>query len=73
MSASAASATERPWFSGPNIRAATHAPASFGWRDIVDLGDLSTARGTELLLPIWLSLMGALGLAPSSFQFKVVR
>ncbi|MGZ6708812.1 MAG: NADPH-dependent F420 reductase, partial [Solirubrobacteraceae bacterium] len=25
---------------------------SFGWRDIVDLGDLSTARGTEMLLPV---------------------
>jgi predicted dinucleotide-binding enzyme len=46
---------------------------SFGWRDIIDLGDLATARGTELLLPIWLSLMVALGLPRSSFQFKVVR
>ncbi len=43
---------------------------SFGWGDIVDLGGLSIARGTELLLPIWLSLMAALGVPPSSFQFK---
>jgi 8-hydroxy-5-deazaflavin:NADPH oxidoreductase len=43
----------------------------FGWRDVVDLGDLSTARGTELLIPLWLRLMGALG-APA-FNFKVVR
>jgi len=46
---------------------------SFGWHDIIDLGDLSTARGTELLLPIWLSLMSALGTPASAFQFKVVR
>ncbi|HEX9096694.1 MAG TPA: NAD(P)-binding domain-containing protein [Candidatus Dormibacteraeota bacterium] len=46
---------------------------SFGWRDIIDLGELSTARGTELLLPIWLSLMSALGIPPSNFQFKIVR
>ena len=31
---------------------------SFGHDDVIDLGDLSTARGTEMLLPIWLRLMG---------------
>ncbi len=44
---------------------------SFGWQDIIDLGDLSTARGTEMLLPIWLRLMNALG--TSAFNFKIVR
>ena len=44
---------------------------SFGWKDVIDLGDLSTARGTEMLLPIWLRLMGALGTA--TFNFKIVR
>lgn len=44
---------------------------SFGWKDVIDLGDLSTARGTEMLLPIWLRLMGALGTA--NFNFKIVR
>ena len=34
---------------------------SIGHTDVIDLGDLSTARGTEMLLPIWLRLMGALG------------
>lgn len=33
---------------------------SFGWRTFVDLGDISTARGPEMLLPIWLRLMGVL-------------
>jgi hypothetical protein len=44
---------------------------SFGHDDIIDLGPLETARGTEMLLPVWLRLMGALG--TGSFNFKVVR
>ena len=43
----------------------------FGWRDVIDLGDITTARGTEMLLPIWVRLMGALG--TPMFNFKVVR
>jgi predicted dinucleotide-binding enzyme len=43
----------------------------FGWRDLIDLGDITTARGTEQLLPVWVRLMGTLGHA--NFQFKVVR
>ncbi|MEO8242085.1 MAG: NAD(P)-binding domain-containing protein [bacterium] len=30
---------------------------SLGWVHIVDLGDITAARGTESLLPIWLRLM----------------
>ncbi|MGO9792821.1 MAG: NADPH-dependent F420 reductase [Solirubrobacteraceae bacterium] len=44
---------------------------SFGWHDIIDLGELSAARGTEMLLPIWLRLMGALG--TRNFNIKIVR
>ena len=44
---------------------------SFGHDDVIDLGDIETARGTEMLLPIWLRLMGALGTA--QFNFKIVR
>jgi 8-hydroxy-5-deazaflavin:NADPH oxidoreductase len=35
----------------------------FGWKpsSIVDLGDLSSARGTEMYLPLWLRLFGATG------------
>ena len=44
---------------------------SFGHRDVIDLGDLSTARGAEMLVPIWLRLYGALG--TPTFNFKVVR
>ncbi len=44
---------------------------SFGWRDIIDLGDISTARGTEMLLPIWVRLLSAL--QQPIFNFKIVR
>ena len=33
---------------------------SFGWRNIVDLGGIRTARGVEMFLALWLCLMGAL-------------
>jgi predicted dinucleotide-binding enzyme len=42
-----------------------------GHRDVIDLGALSTARGTEMLLPLWVRLMAALG--TPMFQLKVVR
>lgn len=44
---------------------------SFGWRDIIDLGGLVTARGAEMSLPAWLALMGAL--QTHFFNLKVVR
>jgi 8-hydroxy-5-deazaflavin:NADPH oxidoreductase len=44
---------------------------AFGHTDIIDLGDISTARGAEMLLPAWLRLMGALN--TPYFNFKVVR
>jgi 8-hydroxy-5-deazaflavin:NADPH oxidoreductase len=33
----------------------------FGWKDenILDLGDISSSRGTESILPLWLRIMGA--------------
>jgi predicted dinucleotide-binding enzyme len=51
--------------------AATALLAEFGHRDVIDLGDITTARGTEMLLPVWLRLWGALGTA--EFNFKIVR
>jgi predicted dinucleotide-binding enzyme len=32
---------------------------SFGWRTIIDLGDITSARGAEMILPLWLRLMSA--------------
>ena len=40
---------------------------SFGWRDVVDLGGIEGARGTEMYLALWTRLYGALGDA----QFNV--
>lgn len=44
---------------------------SFGHTDVLDLGDLSSARGAEMFLPLWLRIMGSLGTA--SFNIRVVR
>jgi hypothetical protein len=41
-----------------------------GQRNIIELGERSTARCAHLL-PIRLSLQGARGLPPSSFQFRI--
>lgn len=45
---------------------------SFGWpdEDIMDLGDISTARGPEMYLPLWLRMWGAIGNSP--FNIHVV-
>ena len=44
---------------------------SLGHQDVIDLGDITTARGAEMILPIWLRLWGALGTA--DFNFKIAR
>jgi len=44
---------------------------SLGWSDIVELGDITTARGTEMYLPLWLRIMGAT--QNPMFNIKVVR
>jgi 8-hydroxy-5-deazaflavin:NADPH oxidoreductase len=44
---------------------------SFGWKDILDLGDISSSRAVEMLMPVWLRIMGVMGQAP--FNFKIAR
>jgi len=44
---------------------------SYGWKNVVDLGDISTARGAEMMLPMWVRLMGVL--QTPLFNFKIVR
>jgi predicted dinucleotide-binding enzyme len=34
--------------------------AGFGWKEVVDLGDISCARGQEMYLALWLRLYGKL-------------
>jgi predicted dinucleotide-binding enzyme len=43
----------------------------FGWKNVIDLGDITTARGTESYLHFWLRLYGALQTA--DFNIHVVR
>ena len=46
---------------------------SFGWprEHILDLGDITTARGPEMYLPLWLRLFGAAG--SPNFNIHLVR
>lgn len=44
---------------------------SFGWRNVIDLGDITTARGVEMILPIWLRLMGTL--KTPQFNFHIAH
>jgi predicted dinucleotide-binding enzyme len=43
----------------------------FGWKSVIDLGDISTARATEAYLLLWVRLYGALKTA--DFNLKIVR
>jgi predicted dinucleotide-binding enzyme len=43
----------------------------FGWNAAVDLGDLSAARGMEMMIMLWVNIWTALG--TDRFNFKVVR
>jgi len=44
---------------------------SFGWRDVVDLGDISGARGMEAMLILW--LRSRMTLNNAMFNVKLVR
>lgn len=45
--------------------------SQFGWKHLVDLGDITTARGTESYLPLWIRLWGTLKTA--NFNIKIVQ
>lgn len=42
-----------------------------GHRDIIDLGDITSARAAEMMMPAWLRLYSVLGTL--DFNFKIVR
>ncbi|MBK5285782.1 MAG: hypothetical protein JJE25_10305 [Bacteroidia bacterium] len=46
--------------------------ASFGWKEknMIDLGDITSARGAEMILPIWVRLYGVL--KNPMYNFKIV-
>lgn len=43
----------------------------FGWKSVIDLGDITTARGPEMMMPLWLRLWSLYGTA--DFNFKIVK
>ena len=44
---------------------------SLGWTDIIDLGGITNARGSEMYVALWVRIWGALG--TPTFSIKVVR
>jgi predicted dinucleotide-binding enzyme len=52
-------------------RVVTDLLMSFGHTDVIDLGDITTARGTEMAFALWVRLMGSFG--TPMFNFRVVR
>ena len=44
---------------------------SFGWHDVIDLGDLAACRAMEQLIPLWMRLESKLG--GPQFNLSVVR
>jgi predicted dinucleotide-binding enzyme len=42
----------------------------FGWEQVIDLGDITAARGQEMWLPLWLRLIGATG--TPAFNLRIV-
>jgi predicted dinucleotide-binding enzyme len=44
---------------------------SFGWEKPFDLGDITAARGLEMMLPVWVQLYGTL--QRPNFNFKIAR
>lgn len=44
---------------------------SLGWQSIIDLGDITTARAAEQILPLWVRLYGVLGTA--DFNIAVMK
>lgn len=43
----------------------------FGWKSVIDLGDIRAARAMEMMLPIWIALWGTL--QTPIFGFKIAR
>ncbi len=43
----------------------------FGWPSVLDIGDITGARAMEMLLPIWVRLMGQF--KSPNFNFKIVK
>jgi predicted dinucleotide-binding enzyme len=56
---------------GAKARVSQLLKESFGWKNVVDLGDLSAARGQEMYVIFWVRMFGAL--KSPMFNIHVVR
>ncbi len=47
--------------------------SAFGWKrtNILDLGDITTARGAEMVLPIWAMILGTLKNPAFNFHIAI--
>lgn len=52
-------------------RKVTDVLRSFGWKTVIDLGDITGARGTEMLMPIWMRMLGLFG--TPHFNWHIVK
>ena len=52
-------------------RATAILKGDFGWKRVIDLGDVTQSRGTESWLALWIRIYGALG--TGDFNLKIVR
>jgi predicted dinucleotide-binding enzyme len=43
----------------------------YGWKSIIDLGDITTARGAEMVMALWVRVWGAL--QTPMFNYRIVR
>ena len=43
----------------------------FGWKSVIDLGDITGARSQEMMMPIWIRLMIVNG--TPNFGFRIIR
>lgn len=43
----------------------------FGWKSVIDLGDITASRGVEMVLPLWLRLMGPM--KTPLFNFSIAK
>jgi hypothetical protein len=43
----------------------------FGWKSVIDLGDITTARGPEMYLALWVRLM-AVNQTPN-FNIRIMK
>jgi 8-hydroxy-5-deazaflavin:NADPH oxidoreductase len=43
----------------------------YGWKNVIDLGGIKSARGMEMILPLWVNLFTVMG--TPKFNFKVTQ